>query len=889
MNVRATISFVLLCSLYSVNSSGQFIIQGNVYNSNKIELQQVSVVLKDSITAKTIDFTYTNKNGSYKLNVVNPGAFYLEFRQLGYGTKAINLDLKTEQRTKYIDIILEEKPINLDEVIIQAERPISIRNDTVNYKTKYFINGTEQTVEDLLRVMPGLQIDSKGTIKVGNQEIEKIMVDGDDLFDKGYKILSKNMPAYAIEEVELLKNYSNNGLLKGVEESNKIALNLKLDKNSKHIWFGNINSGLSYINFYEIKGNLMNFGKKNKYYFLTNFNNVGYDATGDIQDLIHPFRLDEPSSIGDNEKVETLLNLSPPDLNFKESRVNFNKAKLASFNAIFNPSERLKLKTLAFFNGDITSFFKNNTDVVNVNSSSFTNTEKYELYNKKIIAFGKMEMVYTISKTKVFETSTKLNNGCFTDNSDLVFNNISTKESLQHQNTLFDQKICYTTKISDKKVFLLTGRFINEKAPQNYHINQFFYQELFPEVENADNIEQDSRSQMLFFGINAHLFKKKENGDLLELQLGHEFRKDKINSEFSILNDQTVVEQPLGYQNQTNYQVNDLYFKYKYRLVISDFGIMGNLNFHQLFNRLENDGVYKEQNHFFVNPCISIDWKINDKNKIISTYSYNTINSKIIDTYNDYVLTSYRSFSKGTGALNQLGGLNMIFNYQFGNWSDRFFSSTFFLYNKNLDFFSTNTIINQNFTQTKKILIKDREFLSINSKLDYFIKIISSNIKLELGYTAGQFKNIVNNSSLREVRSICFIYGLELRSGFKGIFNYHVGTSWTTSEVRTTIGRSFTDNMSFFDLFFEFNDKFDVQLQSERYYFGKIQDDNDYYFFDVDARFKVLKGKLTLGLTGKNLFNNQKFKNFSVNDIGTSRTEYSLLPRYVLLKIEYRF
>jgi hypothetical protein len=75
-------------------------------------------------------------------------------------------------------VVLKEKPMDLDEVIIQAESPISISNDTINFKTKYFTDSTEQTVEDLLRRIPGLQIDSEGTIKVGNQEIEKLMVDG---------------------------------------------------------------------------------------------------------------------------------------------------------------------------------------------------------------------------------------------------------------------------------------------------------------------------------------------------------------------------------------------------------------------------------------------------------------------------------------------------------------------------------------------------------------------------------------------------------------------------------------------------------------------------------------------------------------------------------------
>jgi hypothetical protein len=243
---------------------------------------------------------------------------------------------------------------------------------------------------------------------------------------------------------------------------------------------------------------------------------------------------------------------------------------------------------------------------------------------------------------------------------------------------------------------------------------------------------------------------------------------------------------------------------------------------------------------------------------------------------------------QGTGDFNQLQATSANINYQFGNWSDRFFANTFILYSKNHDFFSTNSLISQNVTQTEKILIQDREFISINSKFDYYFKFISSNLKLDLGYTKMEFKNSVNNSDLRLVTSNNYNYGLELRSGFKGIFNYHLGTKWMTNTIETTTTNSFTDNTSFLDLSFVFNKKIDAVVQTERYFFGNLQNDNTYYFLDFNLRYK-LKDKLTLGVSGKNLFNTETFRNFSISDIGTSTTEYRLLPRFVLLKLEYRF
>src|SRR5699024_914589 len=126
-----------------------------------------------------------------------------------------------------------------------------------------------------------------------------------DFFGKGYKILSKNMPAYPIEEVEILKHFSNNKLLKNIEESDKVALNLKLKEESKNVWFGNVKGGIANDGFYEFKGKLMDFGKKNKYYFLTDLNTTGADATGSINNLIYSSS-NYNYDIGNGEHVRSL-------------------------------------------------------------------------------------------------------------------------------------------------------------------------------------------------------------------------------------------------------------------------------------------------------------------------------------------------------------------------------------------------------------------------------------------------------------------------------------------------------------------------------------------------------------------------------------------------------
>jgi len=862
-------------------------ISGILKAEDNTPLDAVSVIIEDE-SKSLIKYTYSNEKGIYILEDIESGKYILTFSSLGYETKSVPLTTDG-QKNIIINEILKEKSLELDEVLLKSDRPISIKKDTISFKTKFFAQGNEQTVEDLLKKIPGLQIDNEGTIKIGNQEIEKLMVDGSDFFEKGYKVLSKNMPAYPIEEVEVLKNYSNNPLLKGIEQSNKVALNLKLNEKSKNIWFGNFEAGYGNDQYYEFLGNLMNFGKKNKFYFLTNLNDIGYDATGNVENLVRSFNANEPSGIGDTKQGYDLLSLSAPTLNFKKERTNFNNAELVSLNAIFNPTEKLEIKPIAFLNWDENNFFRNSVETVTTNSVNFTNTEDNKVRNKEKIAFGKIDLEYKISKTQLLESTTKYNNGDYRNTSNLLFNGTSTIENLNTDNTLFDQKINYTNKLSEKKALLLTGRYIEEKTPQRYRINRFFYEDLFPEVTNIISVIQESTNKMQFAGFSAHLLNKDKNENRYEIELGNQYRKDNLFSRLSLVEDGDIAERPFGYQNNVNYQVNDLYVKGKYIYKIKNLSLVSSINLHQFSNSLKIQDLETTENPFFINPSIGFNWKINEKNKISSSYQFNKNNAEIIDVYSDFVLTGFRSFSKGTGNFNQVDASSFTLNYQLGNWSDRFFANTSLFFFKNNDFFSTNTILDKNFSQSQKILIKDRSSLNISTNLDYYFKSLSSNLKLDLGYSKSDYKNIINNSDLRKINSENFEYGLELRSSFKGFFNYHFGTKWNTNTIETTIDNSFTNNLSFLDLLFVFNQKFDLQIQSEKYYFGNLQKDKKFYFLDFESRYKIKENKLTLGLSGKNLFNTEKFKDVSISDIGTSTTEYRLLPRYVLLKLEFRF
>jgi hypothetical protein len=871
----------------------QISLSGKILDEKKNPVPFANVFIQPDNSNAIAAYCQADGTGNYTLKTNKTGKFLLNFTAMSYKTTIFPVEFETGSHELVRNAVMIFEPIPLNEVIISANKSMLIKKDTIIFNAGSFAQGNERVLEDLLKKIPGLVIGDDGKISVGNREIEKVMIDGDDLFEKGYRILTKNMPAYPISKVEVYQHYSNNKLLKGIENSEKVALNLKLKEDAKRQWFGNASLGYGPEkgNHYQAYANLMNFGGKTKYYGIVSLNNVGEDATGDINFLIRPAsESNEAGDVGENQNARSIIDISTFSPNLKQNRLLYNKSGVYAFNAIFNPTSKVKVKTLAFFNTDENNFYKSIYESTSIGSTSFSNYEDHRLKNTQVTGFSKIVITDDISKNQTLEYIGEFDHSDEMKHNKLNFNDSLSNEILSNINTLIDQKLLYTNRLRNNKVLLLSGRYIYESVPQNYSLDKFFYQALFPEDAGVTQIQQTSEDQMQFGGFAAHLLDKKKNGDLLEVKFGNQFRTDVLHSDFKLMNEKIIIDEPPMYRNNLSYSTYDIYLNSKYDKQFKHFGVDFSLDFHQLFNYLEQSGKTKYEDPFFINPKIGLQWHITKNDRIISSYAYNHQNATVLDVNSKYINTSFRSFSKGTGEFNQLNLSTFLLNYSHGNWGSKFFANSLLIYGKNHDFYSTNTIVFRNYSQSEKILIKNKSFLMFTSNIDQYLRVIKSNLKFIFGYSFSDYKNMVNNADLRSIKSQNINCGFELRSSFHGCFNYHFGSKWNYNEMKTIISNSFTDNISFLDLSLSFRKKLDMQMKAERYFFGSLdKENNKYYFLDFETRYILFENKLSLILSGKNLLNTETFRNYSIDDISVSKTEYKLLPRFLILAAEFRF
>src|SRR5690606_175681 len=213
-----------------------------------------------------VKFGFTNDNGEFSIIIEQEGSFLIEVNKMGYNKLQQSLDIHSDQREYLLSFVLEDTSEELEELVIEIDNPVKLRGDTIIYDAKAFRTGREVVVEDLWKNIPGISIDKKGVIKYESVEIEKVMIEGDDFFNREYSILTQNMPSSPLNKIEMMRKHSNNRLLKGVEDTEKVALNLTIQDAYRNMWFGDLSVGYGVVseNRYNLSGNLMNFSQKYK-------------------------------------------------------------------------------------------------------------------------------------------------------------------------------------------------------------------------------------------------------------------------------------------------------------------------------------------------------------------------------------------------------------------------------------------------------------------------------------------------------------------------------------------------------------------------------------------------------------------------------------------------
>jgi hypothetical protein len=229
-----TFSLLVLFSLQVAAQGGS--ISGRVTDSTGEKgLDKATVKLVEKAAPKDTSRTFTNSKGEFLLNKIPTSAYYIIVTYSGYqplvkeffkpSAGVSNIDLG--DLTMLTDIRL------LKEIIIEAPA-VTIKEDTVEYNAKQFQTKPNATTEDLLKKLPGVQVDRQGNITAQGKQVTRVKVNGKDFFSGDPKTATKELPADMIDKVQVVDDYGDQASASGIrdgEPEKVINLQLKKDKN----------------------------------------------------------------------------------------------------------------------------------------------------------------------------------------------------------------------------------------------------------------------------------------------------------------------------------------------------------------------------------------------------------------------------------------------------------------------------------------------------------------------------------------------------------------------------------------------------------------------------------------------------------------------------------
>src|SRR3984893_17701360 len=221
-----------------------------------------TVTVLQAKDSSLVTFSRSNKNGEFNVAYLEKGSFRLLITHVVYRNYTRFFDITDKVKSVDLGYIpLSNKSTVLKEVqVIQETAPVVLRNDTIEFNAGSFKIKPNAVVEDLLKKLPGIQVDKNGKIKANGEEVKKVLVDGKEFFGNDPKIASKNLPADAVDKVQVFDKKSDQSQFTGFDDGNsQKTINLTIKQDKKNGVFGKVIAGAGNDGRYEGRANINQF------------------------------------------------------------------------------------------------------------------------------------------------------------------------------------------------------------------------------------------------------------------------------------------------------------------------------------------------------------------------------------------------------------------------------------------------------------------------------------------------------------------------------------------------------------------------------------------------------------------------------------------------------
>ncbi len=871
----------------------QIIVQGKVTDSLQNPLAYANILAIPKSDAIDISFAITEGNGNYKLKLAQNQNYKITVSYLGYKPQTITVTTTSQDLTK--NFILLEYPNQLETVELNYSPPVIVKKDTITYKVDAFTTGEERKLRDVLKKLPGVEVDRAGNVTVQGKRVTKVLVEDKTFFTGDSKLAVNNIPADAVDKVEILDNYNEVAMFKGLQDSEDMAMNIKLKADKKKFAFGDIEIGVSIKRRYLLHPNLFYYSPKTTVNFIGDINNSGVKSfsfrdylefeggfgklLGDASSYFSLFNSDFAQYLNNQDFTSNTNQFGA--LNIRQSISNItdisgyvitSKSKTQTLSNIFNE----------YLNND-TPFLENRT--VNTNLNNFFTIAKLTLdYDPSYDE----DFAYN-SFVKVINNDA---NGLITTLNPTQNNNINTITDIK--GVTLKQNISYSRKLSKTHTATLeaTYNFQNDKPITNWLTNQHILQGLIPlEDDTVFNILQTKKSKSHTINGIVKDYWVLNNFNHLYITIG-------INAAFSDFYNQDVQQlsngsindfNSTGFGNDFNYDFFNLFIglEYKFQIGIATFKPALYYHYYNWKTKQFEDKFNNKKTLLL--PQFTSKIEFSSSEKINFRYRLNTRFPSINRLANNFILSSFNSVFKGNTTLeNQLYHTATLSYYKFSFFKNLNINvSTSF--NKKVKHFKNVTKLEGIEQFSTQILFDEPEYnWTLNGSVSKKINKIRYKLKSRFNYN--DFFQILNNQTNKNI-SKSLSNTISAESFFKNFPNLEIGYTKDFSNYRSFGTKNkFENNRFFINLEYDFFNDFILKTD---YTFDNYKNKNSNIannFDNANTSLFYQKEDSPWGfeIAATNLFNTTFKEQNSFNSFLISDTKTFILPRIIMFKISYK-
>ena len=886
---------ILLLLLLPLHIFSQSSLSGSIKDASGYPIMGANVIAVNNETNILDGFGISNENGYFSINLKNGTEFNIKITFIGFKPVEFNTTLNSDTVK---DFVLEEQSEALDAVEIVYEMPVEIRGDTIVYSADAFNTGTEKKLADVLKNLPGVEVNEDGRIEVEGQEVRKIQIEGKDFFDGDTKLAAQNLPAKAVGKIEVLRNFTEVGQLSGVQNNeDNFAINIRLREGKDKFWFGEILAGTGPDNIHLVAPKIFYYAPKFNFSVLANSNDIGqpplsrrdfYRFSGGFGNL--------------NSRTGTSINIGS-DLagigSLNNNRAKSIDSKLTATNFSVNNDKGLEISGFTVHSSTVNEL-EEQIDRTYVATNAVENTSEFSLQENDLELY-KFSLEYEPSEILQLEYNILFNKSNQYENNDLtsMYGRVGNRleetlditRSQKPQSLNQEFKLYFT--LNEDHIFSFEAQHLDqEENPFNRAIrdrNPFTRLIPFSSSQNKYDITQERMVHTGKLEAKLDYYYLLNDVSNINISLGVTDVNQDFNSSFyQILDNGPSLDfNDAIYNNDVKFDFSDAYVALNYRLRTGIFTFDPGFTLHFYNTKNTQLGSSFERSMSDVRPNLRINLQFKKTESLRFTFRKNTQFTDVNNLAEGYVFNNYNSIFKGNRELESAVVNTYNLNYRSINqftFTNIFANASYSKRSNSIQ--SRANIAGINAIRTSINSVFPRETYSVSGRIDKRFK----NFKLNAGtrFNYSDFTNVINDVSVGS-NSLTQNYSASIETNFRDKPNIELGYKYNinrydngTNENKFITESPFAQIDAYFGKGFVFTAEYSFNS-----YKNETQTLNKFRFLDADLSYNKEGSKWEFGVGVTNLLNDQSINRDSFNQFFSQTRMYVIQPRYVLFKLKY--